>query len=286
MNFVNYSTMIEDVRQWSHKIPKNTIAVTGVPRSGIFPATVLSLHRNIHYVPIESLWAGERLWEREIRDESSTRWVPSKDKGIVLVIEDAVNTGSTIAEAMEKIPAMEGVKFVAASLYSREEVPEHIRFTYRVVEMPRAFEWMIFKSRHMLNTMVDLDGVLCEDPTHQEGDSGSGLRKWLHHMNNAKPRFIPARVVIAIATSRLEKYRRQTKHWLHRYDIGYGKLHMSPYRTAAERQTARDHAIRKAMHYAAEPEATLFVESNLKQAQHIARASKKPVLCTETMEMF
>ncbi len=63
MNFVSNRELIDDVRDWSNRLPDDLIAVAGVPRSGLLPALHLALHRNIHLVTLAELAEGERPWQ-------------------------------------------------------------------------------------------------------------------------------------------------------------------------------------------------------------------------------
>lgn len=278
MNFISHKQLLKDVRNWSNRLPDDLIAVVGVPRSGLLPALHLALHRNLHLVSLADLQAGRRPWEEPLR-----RFVFSKSEGRILIVDDSINTGQTLRSLRQKLTPSDGYLFGA--VYGERSHASEVDFIYRTLPQPRCFEWMLFHSSQIENACLDLDGVLCEDVRYQEEDSGSGLDAWLGHLAGASSRFLPGRKVLAVVTSRLEKYRPQTEEWLRKHNVQYGELVMSPHHTAVVRRAARDHAARKAEYYQQNLDARLFIESSLEQSREIAELTGKPVLCTETMEV-
>jgi uncharacterized HAD superfamily protein len=129
---------------------------------------------------------------------------------------------------------------------------------------------------------VDIDGVLCLDPTEAENDDGPAYEKFLL---NAVPLHKPTRRIGSLVTSRLEKYRGLTEEWLGRHSIAYDKLFMLDLPSQAERRRLGVHGSFKAGVYR-DSDALLFIESERNQAEVIAKMSGKPALCIETQEMF
>jgi uncharacterized HAD superfamily protein len=125
---------------------------------------------------------------------------------------------------------------------------------------------------------VDIDGVLCLDPTEAENDDGPAYEKFL---SEALPLFGPTRKIGWLVTSRLEKYRALTEAWLAKHGIQYDKLIMLDLPSKAERQRLGVHGSFKADFYR-KSDAILFIESEHQQALKIAELSGKPVLCVET----
>jgi uncharacterized HAD superfamily protein len=202
----------------------------------------------------------------------------------VLVLEDSVNTGGTIGAVRKQLRNRTDI--VYAALYANDPIPPGVDFVFRQLSLPRCFEWNLFHSNQMECSCVDMDGVLCADWTGQEADFGSGLECYLRHLDEAKPRQLPSYPILAIVTSRLEKYRPQTIAWLRRHRVRFRELLMSPHPTSAARRSAEDHAQRKAESYRRRPDARLFVESHPGQAREIWERTGRPVLCTDEMRLF
>jgi len=277
MIFVNYRQLVEDTRRWSSELPSDIIAVAGVPRSGILPASIFALHRNIQLITIDQLSAGKCPWEHPHRR------IPARSSGRILVLEDSVNTGETMLRVRESLQYVPGLIF--GSLYYSEPLADCLDVAFRAVPHPRSYEWNLFHGVHMRTACLDMDGVICADWLEREEDDGPEQIQYLEHLENARPRHLPTFPVHAIVTSRLEKFRPQTVVWLQQHGVAYQKLVMSPHRSANDRREAADHATRKAEYYLSQPHSTLFVESSPHQACTIAQISNKPVICSDTMEL-
>jgi len=281
VNFVSYQTLLNDVRSWSDQLSNNIVAVCGIPRSGILPAALLSLHRNCHLITLQQLMNNDMSWRQPLR-----RGNVKVEGDTILVIDDSVNTGATIRATKAKIQGTRcGYNVEFGTLYVRPDFQRNIQQYYRKILIPRCFEWNLFNSVQMRRSCLDLDGVLCADVVFREEETGEGFRLWLDHVNNAKPRFIPSLPVYAIVTSRLEKYREPTVKWLARHGIQYQELIMSPHSSVEKRRLARDHGKLKAKYFKSQDDAFLFIESSEHQAVEISRLSKKPVLSIETMKL-
>jgi uncharacterized HAD superfamily protein len=257
------------------------VAVAGIPRSGVLAAALLALERNIHLISLNDVERGSRAWEFPLR-----RNVPGRKDGRVLVVDDSINSGESIREVWQELHGVPHLIF-GAVYYTADASAALVECVFRRVESPRCFEWNVFHSNQMQYTCIDMDGVLCEDFPHREEDNGEGLVRYRKHLAGAAPRFLPTSYpVLAIVTSRLEKYRAETEDWLRRHGIQYGRLMMSPHATAAARREAADQATMKASFYSSAMSARLFIESDPQQAADIATLSRRPVLCVDGMRMF
>lgn len=279
MNFVSYRELVADVRVWSAGLPDDLVAVAGVPRSGILPATLLALHRNLHLVTLDDLAQGRSPWRKPLR-----RGVPARSNGRVLVIDDSLSAGRTLRQVRAALGRRSDVLFGA--VYYDRRLPELADVVFRRVPPPRCFEWNLFHCDQVRLACLDMDGVICEDWTEQEEDRGEGLKRYLRHLSEARPLHVPTFPVLAVVTSRLEKYRLETIAWLGQHGVRFGELLMSPHPTAAARRAAGDHARRKAGWYDRRPEARLFIESDPRQAAEIARLCRRPVLCVAEMKLY
>ena len=158
-----------------------------------------------------------------------------------------------------------------------------VDYFFEIVDYPRFFQWNIMNHSILQKTCMDIDGVLCADPTPEENDDGE---KYRHFLLNAPPLFIPKVTIGTLVTSRLEKYRPETEAWLRKNHVKYNKLVMLDLPDMAARQRANCHASFKAKEYGSSTDYMLFVESSMPQAVEINRLTKKPVLCTETFRMI
>jgi len=100
-------------------------------------------------------------------------------------------------------------------------MPDVADFAFRKLSLPRCFEWNLFHSNYIECACVDMDGVLCDDWTGSEADFGPGKAEYLQHIQTARPRWLPTYPIMAIVSSRLEKYRPQTMDWCNDIACGF-----------------------------------------------------------------
>ena len=251
--------------------------VVGVPRSGLIPATFVASYLNLPLSAPQSFVNGQTWWK--------WRGVDHTREGIrrVLVIDDSLNTGGSLNEAARMVESV-GVEAVRAAVYGRTDSVQTgaADIVLQAIDGDRLFEWNLWKHSILGKTIFDMDGVLCRDPRPEENDDGPLYQKFIA---GAEPLFIPCRPILAVCTSRLEKYRSETLAWLERNGVRFGALIMSQHETKEARVKARDHADMKAAFYS-RSKAALFVESNRGQAAKIARIAGRPVVSVEGMELL
>jgi hypothetical protein len=195
------------------------------------------------------------------------------------LVDDSIGTGRTF-DLIEQSIDQAGLKsdffihFLA--VYSTtEKAPLVVHL--EVLDHPRAFEWNVMHHDYTKSFCVDLDGVLCADPTVDENDDGDAYSTFIR---TARPKIIPSRGVGAVVTARLERYRTGTEDWLARCGVQYERLIMLDLPTGAERRRLGAHAKYKADVYN-ELGGRLFVESDLGQAKEIFNLTGRPVYSLE-----
>jgi orotate phosphoribosyltransferase len=278
---VNYRTvgdLSRDLLGLAERLPPDVDLVVGVPRSGMLAATILALHLDCALSDVATLASGE-AYLGGLRTRGTD---PVRPRHAV-VIDDCVGSGRAMREArarLRRVGADMRISFAAAYVSNSEK--SDVDYYHSVVPFPRAFEWNVMHHGELRNCCMDIDGVLCRDPTDLENDDADRYHDFLA---NASPRLLPSRRIGWLVTSRLEKYRAETERWLDRHGITYDHLVMHPAQTAEHRRTKGDHARRKAQAYK-DSGAWLFIESEPAQAIEIARLSGRSVFCTDTREMY
>jgi uncharacterized HAD superfamily protein len=190
-----------------------------------------------------------------------------------------MNGGTAMTEARSKVAHLSAKRHhIFASVYGSYEHHEEADFVLDVVPWPRMFQWNFMHHKFLEQSCVDIDGVLCVDPTDTENDDGDAYRKSLAE---AIPLHGPTRRIGYLVTSRLEKYRSLTEAWLAQSGIEYGELIMLNLPSKQERQRLGIYGSFKADFYRS-CGTVLFIESEKEQALQIAALSRKPALCTET----
>lgn len=282
MNFISLDQFYKDIVTWERQLPYFD-AVCGVPRSGLLPASIIALRRNIRLVDLNSLLQDpdNAIQNAPIRQLNPIIQYNKPFGNKLLVVDDsASNQTTTISAIRESLKDCTNLDVSYAAVY-RASSASTVDHYFKEVPLPRMFGWNWFRHWELQFALLDIDGVLCEDwALKQEQDDDP---VYLNRLMNVKPLYIPDVPVLGLVTSRLSRYRELTETWLKKHQVMYRKLHMHPATTPEERRRMNDHAQRKADVYIRTPEANLFVESDMRQAQRIFELTKKPVLCIDTM---
>jgi len=278
MNYRSISDMNDAILRNLHRLPRDIDLVVGVPRSGILAATLVSLTANIPMTDLDSFLAG-RIYTSGITKRRAALDRQHADMRKILVIDDSIAGGNAIRDARNKIAAA-GIQgdFIYAAVFGLEPQHQETDVVLEVVPHPRMFQWNFMHHIFLEQCCVDIDGVLCLDPTEEENDDGPIYEKFLAE---ARTLLGPTRKIGWLVTSRLEKYRKLTEAWLAKHEIKYDHLIMLDLPSKAERQRLGAHGSFKAEFYR-KSDAILFIESEHEQALRIAKLSGKPVLCVET----
>lgn len=263
------------VRDNLHRLPRDIDLVVGVPRSGLLPGVLVSLLLNLPLTDPDGYLVG-RLLAAGRTKPGDTLDVTVDTARHVLVIDDSSLTGWAMREVRKLLlpGARPGVRFTFCAVYgtTRNHVADLV---LEAVPEPRVFQWNLMHHKILGSACVDIDGVLCLDPTVEQNDDGP---RYAQFLDSAQPFERPTRPIGTLVTSRLEKYRAQTESWLEDQGIRYGRLEMLDLPDAETRRAQNAHATFKAEVYHRSP-ATLFIESECAQAVEIARISGKDVLC-------
>lgn len=282
LSYKSYGDLIFDIKRNIVKIPSDIDLIVGVPRSGMVPAYMigLALSKQVCSLPefIAGMW-GEHGQTRKIHTTTKIKKV--------LIIDDTVSSGKSMTRVKERIAEI-GLDKKYDCLYMAVYGANNDAFDYadiilEILPQPRMFAWNYLNHVYLENAGLNIDGVLCVDPTPEENDDG---KNYVNFVLNARPLYLPKEKVAALITSRLEKYRPQTEQWLREHNVQYDKLYMLENMTAEERRRKGVHAKHKANILKQHPEVSFFIESDPKQAQEIAKITGRPVFCSTNDEKY
>jgi orotate phosphoribosyltransferase len=279
MNYRTIADLNQSIARNLHRVPRDISVVAGVPRSGLLAANMLALHLNLPLTDLEGVASG-RLLQGGYRQRTFVR---RAERERYLVLDDSIHSGKSMAEARrfvaEKAP---GADAVFAAVYATPKSADKVDLYFEICETPRIFEWNLLHHSHLRRSCVDIDGVLCRDPSEDENDDGPRYEAFLC---DVAPYMVPTVEIGWLVTGRLEKYRKSTEAWLARHGVRFGQLVMMDYPDKASRKAAGNHAEFKAKVYR-ETDSVLFIESSRRQAETITLLSGKPVYCMDTREML
>ena len=282
MNYRSIADLHRDLIASLHLIPHDVDLIVGIPRSGLLAANMLALLLNLPLADIEGFAEG-RLLSSGVSRRRSAFDLTFENVRHVLVLDDSTYTGRALHEARLKLQHLSGrMKITYAAVYDADEVDIGDAVTFQRLPMPRVFQWNLMGHSVLHRSCVDIDGVLCVDPTEAENDDGAA---YVQFLLNAKRLAAPTERMGHLVTSRLEKYRPQTEQWLAQHGVQYDNLIMLDLPSAAERRAAGNHGRFKGEYYRSS-DTILFIESEPWQAVEIARISGKDVLCTGDQQIY
>lgn len=279
MNYRSISDLNEDIKEFIHKLPGDLDLIVGIPRSGLLVGNLIALYLNLPLTDVEGL-CERRVLQSGPRVGNEFDFDACKK---VLIVDDSFLTGHSMAAVKSVIGAANlPYEIYYAVIYITSQYQGEVDFWHELIERPRFFEWNISTHNILTKSCVDLDGVLCRDPTEEENDDGDNYR---YFIANVGPIFKPSVEIGWIVTCRLEKYRDLTEKWLEKHGIPYKNLIMMNFPDKKARMASKSYSTFKAEAYKSTG-ASLFIESSLKQAQEIAMLTGKEVLCVENNQII
>ncbi|MFA9462190.1 phosphoribosyltransferase [Thiohalorhabdus methylotrophus] len=283
MNYKDIADLSKDIFYSGHRFPDNMDLIVGVPRSGMLAASIVATHRNLPLIDIAGFLAGTPPWFGDTKAlKPSLRFQSSWEARAPLVIDDSILTGASMKKVGKQLEYA-GLRDRSniGAVYYEPDSEYDIDFALAPVRYPRIFEWNLMHKSILNHSCVDIDGVLCRDPTPEENDDGPRYRAFLEQVPALQT---PSQTIGYLVTSRLERYREETEQWLRANGIRFHHLYMMNLGSAAERRRLGGHGFFKGNIYK-KVDASLFIESAHQQAMEIAQISGKSVLSFENGEL-
>jgi hypoxanthine phosphoribosyltransferase len=283
MRYRSYANLSDDIREHLWKIQTNSYdLVVGIPRSGMVPAYIIGLHLNCDVTDFGGFLSNIQLQRGIIRKKNTVHGKAHEAKRILLV-DDSILSGRSLRSVLKKVPVDLRSRIDTLVVYADQAKRKDVDFVLSAIPEPRVFEWNIFHRDVLKKACVDIDGVLCLDPTEDQNDDGV---RYVDFLETAQPFIIPTHPIHSLVTNRLEKYRRHTEAWLKINKIEYQNLIMLDLPTKKARQEQEDYTKHKAEYFASNPELEIFIESDFKQARQISTRAAKAVYCLDSNLML
>lgn len=170
MRYVTIAELSDMIRQNLWKIPHDIDLVVGIPRSGLMAANMVALYLNKRLSDLDSFIEG-RIFACGDYRSCMVEYGSIKK---VLVVDDCVGSGATINKAKEKIaPLANNFNFLYYAPIATTAGTTFVDFYSEIID-DRVFEWNLFHHPLINNTCMDMDGVLCCNPT-EDDDGQNGL---------------------------------------------------------------------------------------------------------------
>ncbi|MDX2410537.1 MAG: phosphoribosyltransferase family protein [Woeseiaceae bacterium] len=267
--------------EWIQTLPRRYDLIVGVPRSGMFVASLMALKLGKGLTTPDLLQQGKYWHSGQVKEKLAL-----DGTNHVLIVDDSMDSGRSMARAVDLIRAVnDEIEISRACLVIREEARNKVDLYHKIIAPPRTFEWNILHRKIASHfghgrLAIDMDGVLCAECPAGADDDEQAYLDWL---SGARPYLIPAFEIDAIVTCRLERYRQQTEEWLRKQNVRYKELHMWDVPSKSDRRGrfAR-HKVDTLLHI--KPD--MFWESNWDQSNTIWNETRIPTLCIEKMTLL
>jgi uncharacterized HAD superfamily protein len=283
MNYRSIDDLAHSIRSNLHRLPNDVDLVVGVPRSGLLAASIIALQLNVRLCTLQEFLGNSPLHGENTRKIAGRPFGRPWQAANVVVVDDSILSGASIARVRAQVASIGYAGNVTyCAVYAADDSSCMVDIALECVPAPRVFEWNLLHRDLLTQCCVDIDGVLCRDPTTEENDDGEN---YLAFVSQVSCQVRPTCVIGHLVSARLERYRAQTVDWLDRNAIRYRQLHLLDLPDAETRRNSQAHASFKASVYRRLDDALLFIESDSAQAAHIANGSGKPVLCHATRTM-
>lgn len=271
----SHEHMVSMCRAHAQKVRAlNPDVIIGIPRSGMIPATHLATTLGLPLADLHSFCAG-RMWN--ISDDKAASALKGRR---VLIVDDASAYRAAMPRAVEMVQkAVPGADVLKCAVYVTPGAVSEFDVAMDVCPKPRLFEWNWWRSGKLLYCCLDIDGVICLDPTR---DQKRDPEQYRHFLGNASPLYLPRKGVGALVTGRSAAFRTETEDWMRRNGVKFQKMHMFDGPSPRDKEK---HSRSKADFYR-KSDYGLFLESNDKQAAMISEMSGKDVVCIGSMKLY
>lgn len=276
MNYRSVSDLSTLTNRFASKVPPDVDLVVGIPRSGMLVASIVALKLNLPLTDLYSFERNDALKKGNTRTYKHEALTTPQQAKKVLLVDDSIASGRSMHDAINKVKGFFGGEVLTMVAFAQRNNADAVDIYLETVEQPRVFEWNIMHHPLISYGCLDMDGVLCVEPTPAQDDDGLNYRQFL---DSAKPLFIPSVEVKHLVASRLEKYRPETEAWLERHGVRYQYLHMLDLPDASDRSRLKIQQQFKADVYRGDPHAVLFIENSEIHAREIVRLASKAVFC-------
>jgi len=268
--WVTNAQLTADSAKLAAMLPPEVTGIVGVARSGMLPATIIAMQLQLPLFAVGPLRGFTKMQSGWRLDERKA------ETPLLAIIDDTVASGVAMTKLKTSVLSQVPESYVTAAVYASLDAASLVDYYAVSLPLPHYLEWNLFNSIHSRNAAFDMDGVICEECPSDCDDDGP---KYLNWLTNAKPLYVPRKYPAKlIVTARLEKYRTHTLAWLARHGVQVETLIMGQWDSIGVRREDYDAGRYKGGEYI-RSDCDLFVESCPVQAELIAAASGKRVIC-------
>ena len=169
MNYRSLADLNDSIIRNLHRLPRDIDLVVGIPRSGLLAANLFSLVRNIPLTDLDSFLEG-RIYTSGTTKRHAGLERALADMRRIVILDDSISGGNAMRAARKRVEDAgirnrTGAEIIFAAVYGVEASHPEADFIFERVKLPRIFQWNVMHHVVLEESCVDIDGVLCIDPT-------------------------------------------------------------------------------------------------------------------------
>lgn len=161
MIYISINQMNDIIKKKLNKIPDDVDLIVANPRSGLIPATIISLVKNLPICDIDSLSKNAIYSCGSTKNNNFVNNVDQARK--ILIVEDSSYSGNSIDLIKSKIPKRLKDKCILLVLFVNENTKNKCDLYFEVINQNRIFEWNLFHHRYLNYAGIDLNVIFEND---------------------------------------------------------------------------------------------------------------------------
>ncbi|MDC0297117.1 hypothetical protein OAK92_00945, partial [Crocinitomicaceae bacterium] len=294
VSYISNQQLLTDTMDLIQRLPPIG-GVVGVPRSGMFSASIISTSLS---VPLFSISDNRLVKLSGVSNSGGSRMgrFCCDNELPFLVIDDTSHSGSAMRKTKSALKNYSDIDFLYSVIYHEKTTSllkdaqgnnllDILNFE---LPFPHMLEWNLFNTYQTEFTMFDMDGVFCPDCTVEIDADEKLYREWIRNVSPIKARVPSLYHANAICTGRPEEYREETEEWLERHGFKYRELFMWP-NSKEKRDEDGQHSKNVAEFKSSkfkDSDAIVFVESCDIQSRMIAENTGKYALSVNSGRLY
>lgn len=155
MKYISINILNNVIKNNIDKIPNDVDLIVANPRSGLLPASIISLIKNLPICDIDS-FVDNRIFSSG--STKKTNFINDiNDARKILIVEDSSYSGNSIRLIKNKIPESLRNKCILLVLFVNDNTKDLCDIYFNVINESRIFEWNLFHHRYINYAGIDYD---------------------------------------------------------------------------------------------------------------------------------
>lgn len=154
MEYISINNLTDTIKKNLDKIPTDIDLIVANPRSGLLPASIIALLKNLPLCDINSL-VKDNIFE--FGETKNTDFITSVEQANhILIVDDSSYSGNAIKKMRLKIPPDLLKKCCFLTIFVNDKTKDLSDIYFEIINKSRLFEWNLFHHTYLQYSGVDL----------------------------------------------------------------------------------------------------------------------------------